>query len=385
MMVRLYYYNDLSSFKTSKVHNVHSNLCTKYYADRRKFCGNYSSRKLNKFNRRCWRHPKQFSTTNPTIVLLMVSASERFYNRDKWIEFILKCEDQNIPIELVIYHEDMWNCTVREAGNLISRFRPFPDLFAGKILPLRDSHGGINYAQVHLKMLEYGTKMPFAARCIIITERTIPIRSPAKIYKTFMASKCHIDISYNVKFGPVPVGLPASSRGKPFAAANNHAQGLFTVDFLNRAIPSVSQHFQKFGLSQTRDGVYIVASENLLEQWRRFTGANISEFWLINSYLLQQTRQTCVNAMAQLKTFMEPSKENDKYTVGEIPQWRDGWKRTFVFRHPKREEKIKWFDERALRYYRGLDIKKGVSLRRVIRFLRKNKKKAMFFRQVELP
>lgn len=382
--MRLYYYNDLSPFKRPRLHNVRSNLCTKYYSDRKVFCGNYCSRKVNKYNRRCWRHPL-IRDDRPSIVLLMISASERFYNRDRWIEFILQCEDRNIPIDLVIYHEDMWNCTVREAGNLVSRFRPFPDLFDnGKTLPLRHSHGGLNYAQINLKMLEYGLKLPRAARCIVLTERTIPIRSPHKIYNTFMASKCHADISYNVKYGPVPEGLPRGSRGKPFAAANNHAQGLFTADFLKVALPSVPRHFHRFGLSRSYDNVYTITDYSLFEQWRQFTGANPSEFWLVNSFLLERNGHERP-ATSQLKEFMEPSREDDKYSLAEIPQWRDGWKRTFIFRDLKRREKINWFDARAKRYYNGLNIERGVSLRKVIKFLRRVKRRAMFFRQVELP
>lgn len=383
--MRFYYYNDLSPFKVPRIHNVRSNLCTKYYADKKKFCGNYCSRKVDKYNRRCWRHPRgRLRDDRPVVVLLMISASERLYNRDRWIKFLLDCEDQNIPIVLVIYHEDMWNCTVREAGNLVSRFRPFPDIFDDEVLPLRESHGGINYAQTNLKMLEYGMKLPNAARCIILTERTIPIRSPATIYKTFMASKCHVDISYNVKYGPVPRDLPSATRGKPFSAANNHAQGLFTVDFLKEALPTVSHQFRSFGFSRNRKGTYIVSDNSLFEQWRRFTGSNPSEFWLINSFLLEKSGSQ-PPAISQLKAFMEPTKENDKYSVAEIPQWRDGWKRTFVFRDPNRREKIEWFDERAKRYYKGLNFETGVSLRKVIKFIRREKRKAMFFRQVELP
>lgn len=386
--MRLYYYNDLSPFKSPRLHNVRSNLCTKYYLDRKTFCGNYCSRKADKYNRRCWRHPLvRIREDRPSVVLLMISASERFYNRDKWIKFLSQCEVQNVPVDLVIYHEDMWNCTVREAGNLVSRFRPFPDLFdncVGKTLSLKDSHGGINYAQVNLKMLEYGVKMPNADRCIVITERTIPLRSPRKIYETFRASKCHVDISYNVKYGPEPKGLPRAPRGKPFTAANSHAQGLFTVDFLKAALPTVARQFHRFGFSRSYDSVYTVTDPHLFEQWRHFTGANPSEFWLVNSFLLEKcgSHHSPVN---QLKEFMEPTKENDKYSVAEIPQWRNGWKRTFVFRDMKRKEKIKWFDERAKRYYKGVNIDKGVSLRKVLKFLRRAKRKAMFFRQVELP
>lgn len=389
MMARFYCYNDLSEFK-NRIHNVHSNLCTKYYPDKKKFCGNYCSRRIDRFNRRCWRHPlvNQGGIARPKVVLLMVSASERFYNRDKWITFLMKCEERNVPIELVIYHEDMWNCTVRHSQNLVSRFRPFPDIFGSKVLPLRRAHGSLNFSQIHIKLLEYGTKLPNAARCISITERTIPIRSPKTVYKTFMRSKCHVDVSYNVKYGKEPEGVPgpAIGRDKGFAAANNHAQGLFTVEFLNVAIPTVPRHCQRFGFTRGRDGVYTITDNNLFEEWRRFTGSNPSEFWLINSFLLQQVEiHGTNNHMKELQKYMEKTVEADKYSVAEIPQWRDEYKRTFVFRNKNKKEKIQWYDNRTKRYYQGIDITKGVSLKDVVRFLRGTKKKAMFFRQVELP
>lgn len=382
-MVNIYTYNDLRGYDT-KLHNVKSNLCTYYYSDKKKFCGNYCSRKGrhgHKYNRRCWRHkvPKQ-SAVLPPVILLMISASERTYNREIWIRFLEKCEEKKVPLELVVYHEDMNNCTVRESHNIISRFRPFPDIF-GKVLPLRNLHGSINFTQIYLRMLEYGCNIPHAARCIVLTERTLPIRSPLTIYKTAMASKCHIDVSYNVAYGPVPPGLPRS-RGKPYAGVNNLCQGLFTTEFLKAALPTLQQYSERFGIS-FNNGVYTITDRQLFDQWREFTGANPSEFWLLNSFLLHHNEMK--RPMSFLQRYMEKSDVSERYTVAEIPQWRDNWKRTFVFRNWSKRYTIPQFDLVTKRYYRDIDITSGISLKEVVHYLRKHKKRALFFRQIELP
>jgi hypothetical protein len=381
-MPNIYYYNDLSGFKTKKVHNVKSNLCTKFFAEKEKFCGNYCSRKTDRFNRRCWRHPLR-RPLQPAVVLLMISASERTFNRDVWLDFLWKCEKDDIPLELVIYHEDMENATVREPQNFISRFRPFPDVF-GKVVPLRNSHGTVNFAQIYIRMLEYGIKIPNTSTCIVLTERTVPIRHPKDIYEIAKNSKCHIDISYNVSFKPgtTPHGLPQGHRGKPFSACNNLAQGLFTTEFLRQALPAVPVHCKKFGITLS-NGVYKISDPEQFRRWQLFTGSNPSEFWLINSYLLQHPSD---RPMKLLKRFMEKTVETDKYTVAEVPQTRDNLKRTFVFRkNPRVREYIDYYDNRVKSYYKGLRFNRGVSLRRLVRFLVKRKRRALFFRQVELP
>ena len=275
-MVRIYTYNDLRGFD-NKLHNVKSNLCTWYYAEKHKFCGNYSSRKGihgHLYNRRCWRHKREgtYSASLPPVILLMISASERTYNRDMWIQFLSKCQKYSVPIELIIFHENMLNCTVRDPKNLLSRFRPFPDIF-GNVLPLKDRHGGINFAQIYIRMLQYGCKIPHAARCIVLTERSIPIRHPVTLYKRALASKCNIDISYNVGYGPVPRGIPLGARGKPYAGVNNLAQSLFTTEFLKEALPAVPKQCKKFGIS-LNNGVYSITNLEHFEQWRKFTGSN---------------------------------------------------------------------------------------------------------------
>lgn len=311
----------------------------------------------------------------------MISASERTYNRERWLKFLHRCEKKNVPLELVIYHEDMNNCTVRDPQNLISRFRPFPDVFP-RVLPLRNLHGSIHFAQIVLKMLEYGCQIPYATRCIVITERTIPIRSPLRIYKTALSLKCYIDISYNTAWGPTPDNTPKGPRGKPFAAVNNYCQGQYTVEFLKEALPTVPLQCERFGIT-LNNGVYSVTNVVLFDQWKRFTGTNPCEFWLLNSYLMYSRRLD--KPMVMLRKHMQKTVENDKYIVTHMSQWRNGVKRAWVFKSLTREYEIPWFDTRERGYYGGLNLPGGVSLNEAIKYIRRNKKRAMFFRQVELP
>src|SRR5204862_452968 len=99
---------------------------------------------------------------------------------------------------------------------------------------------------------------------------------------------------------------------KPFTGVNNLCQGLYTVEFLKEALPTLPIHCEKFGIS-LNNGVYSVSNRVLFEQWRAFTGANPSEFWLLNSYLLHHINEP--RPMDLLKTFMEKTIEDDKYTV----------------------------------------------------------------------
>lgn len=151
----------------------------------------------------------------------------------------------------------------------MSGFRPFPKIF-GKVLSLDKQHGDVGYTQIYLQMLEYACKIPNAARCIVITERTIPLRSPKSLYRRAMALKCHIDISYNVKYGSRPSGLPLLPRQRPFEAVNNLAQGLFTTEFLKVALPTVPKHCNKFGITLV-NGVYRIYNHNLLKTWINYT------------------------------------------------------------------------------------------------------------------
>lgn len=258
----------------------------------------------------------------------MISASERTYNRNKWIKFLNKCQSENVPLELVIYHEDMYNCTVRDSKNLVSRFRPFPDVF-GSPLPLRNRHGSLHFAQTVLRMLEYGCKIPHASRCIVLTERTIPIRSPMKIYETALSLKCYIDISYNTAWGPVPDGVPSGPRGRPFAAVNNYCQGSYTTDFLKEALPTVQSQCNWFGISFDGD-VYTVTNRKLFEQWRTFIQSNPCEFLLLNSFLLHNRHHH--RPLTLLTKHMQQTIIDDKYIVTHVPHWRDNIKRSVVFK-----------------------------------------------------
>ena len=198
-----------------------------------------------------------------------------------------------------------------------------------------------------------------------------------------MTLKCFIDMSYNVNFEKIPSGIPTGHRNKPYAAVNNLCQGLYTVEFLKLALPTLPLHCEKFGISLKNNGVYIVSNKKLLDQWRDFTGANPSEFWLLNSFLLENANHP--RPIKLLKEYMEPTRDNDKYMVAEIPQYRKNVKRTFVFKSWLTPYLIPWFNEHPQRYYRGLDLKQEIFLKDVLHFLRRNKKCAMFFRQVELP
>lgn len=389
MRVRVYGYNDIRAYTsaTNRPAKVKSNLCSWYYLGKGKFCGNYCSRRGrhgDTFNRRCWRHRRRggYSASLPPVVLLMISASDRTYNRELWIKFLQNCESSGTPFELVIYHEDMLKCTVRDPQNLLSRFRPFPDQFGSVVLPLKNHHGSLNFTQTCLKMLEYGTKIPHAARCIVLTERTIPIRPPVEIYKRAISSKCYLDTSYNVGYGPTPTGVEGR-RGKPFAGVNNHCQGLYTTEFLRLALPTVPLQCGKFGITLGENSVYTISDGHLFEMWRTFTGSNPSEFLLLNSFLLNSSAERPIQ---QLKQYMEKTVENDQHVVAEVPQWRGGWKRTYVFRDLDTRELIPRFDTRSTRYYQGLSLStQGVSLLEIVRYVRRNKKRALFFRQVELP
>ncbi|KAG8245372.1 hypothetical protein J6590_107653 [Homalodisca vitripennis] len=182
-----------------------------------------------------------YSRSLPPIVLLMISSSQRIYNRDRWIAFTAECQEKNVPIELVIYHEDMLNGTVREPMNLLSRFRPFPDLFGKPILKLSNSHGSLNFTQIYLRMLKYACDIPYATTCIVLTERSIPVRSPVTLYRRALRSRCYLNISYNVIYGPMRSSVKGR-RSKPFAAVNNICQGLYTVHMIR---PPGETHYNK--------------------------------------------------------------------------------------------------------------------------------------------
>lgn len=377
-------YNDLTSYsRTRKLHNIHSNLCSWFVTSKNKFCGNYCSRRSKKdLNLRyCWRHSSVFTNPEDVLVVAMIVSDDRIFNRDVWKCFIQRCQTDRVPIHLIIYHELMNKGTVREGENLISRFRPLPSRFGQRCISLVNAHGGTRYMSVYLQILRYVCDIPNATKCIVITERTIPIRTPMETFSlACKLNKCHIDVSYNVAFSEkIPSTVVSlGARNKPFPAANNMAQGLFTTEFLRQALPAVPLHCDKFGLKFS-DGVYSVSDSELYESWRNYTGSNIDEFLLVNSFLLnQQTNK----AISLLKRYMEPTIENDKYTVAEVPIWRNRVKRTHIFNSLKGPVKVLWLDARARNYYKHLE--NPVTLKRILKYLVVTKRRALFFRSVQL-
>ena len=168
-------------------------------------------------------------------------------------------------------------------GTLYHGFVQFPNR---RTMDIRHSHARMNYVD----MLSYGANIPHALCCIVITERTIPIRHPLEVYRIAMglASKCVVDPSCNVCFHTrcPPVSLPKLARGKTFQLMNNKAQALFSVSFLKEALPTLRTYCSYFGLEYSGDFHCTVNNHRLFEQWERCTGAMADEFWLLNSYLL---------------------------------------------------------------------------------------------------
>lgn len=386
--MRIYTYNDVAPYaKAVRFTRPKSNLCAWYYADRKRFCGNYCSRSGKHgdvFNRRCWRHKRHgnYSKSLPPVVILMITSAARIYNRDMWVKYLYESAKHGVPFELVIYNEHMSNGTVRHPQNLLSRFRPFPDLFDTTVAP---GHGDITYTQVYLDMLQYGSSIPNASRCVVVTERTAPIRSPIEAYRLITGSKCVLDVSYNVKYGPAPPLLPYGTRGKRFEAVNNKAQGTFTVAFLKEALPSVVEQCAHFGLSYDGDR-YTVVDPLKLEQWRRYTAANLDEFLLLNSYLLAVSS---IRPIVSLRRHMQDTPKDDHLVVAEIPEYRDNLKRTFVFTSPDKTVRVPFFDNHMYGYLRGLRwVGKRymqTSAGDVINYLLSTKKFPVFFRTLELP
>lgn len=107
------------------------------------------------------------------------------------------------------------------------------------------------------------------------------------------------------------------------------------------------------------DNVYKIIDSTQFERWRLHTGSNPSEFWLLNSFLLQNLHDQ-ERPMKLLKKYMESAPENDKYTVAEVPQYRDGVKRTLVFKDYTTAVKFNYLDDRSKSYYDGLDFVSGV-------------------------
>ena len=277
----VYRYDDGKHFTLTKPLRsaIRSNLCSMYFVKKKRFCGNYCTRYkfgVDRYHGRCWRHIKKRSGYLPPIVLLMI-ISDRIHNKSRWLHFIEECDRNNVPIELVVYEKNMFKCTVRHAWNFISRFRPIPELYHAvqRVHGLHDSHGQMNYATVYTDMLAYGSSIPHALCCIVITERTIPIRTAIEIYRSaiMIAPKCAVDPSYNVSFDVhcPPSSLPTLARGKQFTLVNNKAQGLFSVAFLKESLPTLRKYCEYFGLQYSHEKGYTVKDRRLYEQWQRLS------------------------------------------------------------------------------------------------------------------
>lgn len=387
--MRIYTYNDVAPYAgAARFTRPKSNLCVWYYDDRKRFCGNYCSRSGKHgdvFNRRCWRHKRRgnYSKSLPPVVILMITSASRIYNRDAWIKFLYESDKSGVPFELVIYNENMLNGTVRHPQNLLSRFRPFPDFFNTTVTP---GHGDLAFTQAYLDMLQYGSSFPSASRCVVVTERTIPIRGPVESYRLITSSKCVIDVSYNVKYGPVPPLLPRNKRGRAFEAVNNKAQGLFTVEFLKAALPTVARQCRHFGLSYDGRHGYAVIDPRKFKAWSVYTGSNPDEFLLLNSYLLASS---AVRPISELKEYMQSTPKDDNLMVAEIPQSRGNVKRTYIFTDAHKTMRIPFFDNESYRYLKRLRTWNrkylDASAAQVITYLLTAKKYPLFFRSIELP
>lgn len=89
--------------------------------------------------------------------------------------------------------------------------------------------------------------------------------------------KHFIDISYNVKFSPITSGLLVQPKSKQFEGVKNKSQGLFTVECLKEALPTVQQQCELFGLSFYGHN-YIVTNPSLLDSWCKYTEGNLDKF-----------------------------------------------------------------------------------------------------------
>ena len=343
-------------FKNKKTH--FSNLCTKYMKEKTRFCGNYCHQKHDIFNRRCWRHKNTFDSKLSPVIILMI-VSDQFYNKNIWLQFLASCEKHNVPIHLVLYNEYMYRGTVRHSQNLLSRFRPVSKVFLKKyhILTLKNNHAGIKYSTIYFDMLKYATDIPNANKCIVITEKTIPIRSPKTLYKTVLSyNKSVLDLSYNVKFSKhIPRSLPLGNRKKCFELVNNRAQCLYSVLFLKSALPTLSLYGKYFGVEEKGKSGLQITNLSLLKEWESYTASMLDEFWLLNSYIihLYLNKENC--PIKFIKTNVESSlPNNDRLVVADIPEWRDKLRRSFIFTTFKSKESIERFDDYSKMYYKEL-------------------------------
>lgn len=372
-----------------------SNLCTWYFADKLKFCGNYCSRRPSAYHSRCWRHNLTIRRSHRPVIIVMITADGSIYNKSIWLKFITKCQEKDVPLRLVLYAERMFNATVRHPWNFISRFRPVPDLYGARgDISLINAHGGMRYATVVMDMLRYACNVDSPKCCILITERTIPIRTPVTVYKQAASygDKCVLDPSYNVRFSGDILPLPRRRGNMEFGLVNCRGQGLLSCKFLQEALPTLRPYCRYFGLGWDRqERVYSVTNRDLFEKWTQYVGANPDEFWLLNSYLIYLHNERSVRRpISVLKQHMYNLPANDNTIISEIHEYRDNVKRSAVFRSMLGVTNIEPAENYAKRYYAGMrgndDGGRVISthLYRILRFLRKHKKRVLFFRSVQL-
>jgi hypothetical protein len=382
-------YSDMDTYRVIRKFSPKSNLCSRYFDERKKFCGNYCSRKKSPHHTRCWRHTRIYSKLLPPVIIVMITANGKIYNKSKWLKFLTQCENNGVPLHLVVYACDMFNTTVRHPWNFISRFRPFPNVYHGRgDISLVDAHGKMQYTSVVMNMLEYGSIFEHARCCILITEKTIPIRSAKSIYKSALSygDKCVLDPGYNIRFSEDLLPVPHRRGNIEFGLVNCRGQGLLSNVFLKEAIPTLPTYCSRFGLVY-KNGVYEVEDMALFNRWREHVSANPDEFWLLNSYLFHLFEQDGHKyPIRVLRNFMHKLPANDNTIIAEIAEYRNDTKRSAIFDTEDGIVHVDVADTAVKEYYKRMQGSKGMTvetnLRNVIRFLHRYKKRVLFFRSV---
>lgn len=148
------------------------------------------------------------------------------------------------------------------------------------------------------------------------------------------------------------------------------------------------------------DGVYEINDIDLLKCWESYTGAMVCEFWLLNSYLIilieigdEEGRSVITNL--KCKYMREMTSNNNTLVVSSIPECRGNVKRTFIFTDWLTKHDIPKYDNVMRQSFKQLITDNPpspsminthvarVSLTDVVDFLRKYKKRTLFFRSVK--
>ncbi|KAG8270779.1 hypothetical protein J6590_077631 [Homalodisca vitripennis] len=130
-----------------------------------------------------------------------------------------------MSVRIYYYNNIRMSVSVKESMNSLSRFRPFPYLFGKSILILRNAHSSPIFTHIFWSLLMCGCSIPHAAKCIVLTGLSIPIRI---LYRRVLRSQCYINISCN----------HTKKRSKPFE-----------TEFLEYALPTEPLECETFGLS----------------------------------------------------------------------------------------------------------------------------------------